>query len=142
MDFILDQGPPEAILTFHRDRLGRKCARLNGGKIVLLHFTQDSRVNDGDTWRVQLQHRETFCLAYPIEQVEDKHDLTGKVVTIVLHKGYFFIRGEDGVDYFAHISTLDMPRLFYDLRPEDDVVFERSSRRDKGPQACRVRRVQ
>jgi cold shock CspA family protein len=79
-----------------------------------------------------------ICLAYPLEQIEDNpRGMAGKVVTIVFHKGYFFIRGEDGMDYFAHISTLDLPRMFYDLRPEDDVAFEPLSG-DKGLRALRV----
>jgi cold shock CspA family protein len=131
-------GPPEANLTFHRSRDGRMCARLNGGKVVLLHFTHHGQVKDRETWRVRLHHRETFCLAYPLERVEDDRcRMNGKIVTVVLHKGYFFIRGEDGNEYFAHISTLELPRMFYDLRLNDHVVFEGSHGR-KGPIALRV----
>lgn len=60
----------EATLTFREQADGRKVGRLPGGKVVLLSLADVDRVSDGEQWRVRLQHRETFAIAYPLERTQ------------------------------------------------------------------------
>lgn len=69
MNFVPDQEPSEATLTFREQSDGRKVSRLPGGKVVLVHLLEMDRVGDGESWRVRLEHRDTFAIATPIEAV-------------------------------------------------------------------------
>lgn len=62
--------PPEAVLTFREQADGRRVARLPGGKVVLVALSALEKVNDGECWRVRLQHRDTFAIAEPLELVD------------------------------------------------------------------------
>ncbi|MEW6320111.1 MAG: NYN domain-containing protein [Acidobacteriota bacterium] len=62
-------NPPDATLVFHEQADGRKAARLPGGKVVLVDYTQLDRVRDGEAWYVRLRHHETFAIAEPVERV-------------------------------------------------------------------------
>lgn len=57
--------------------------------------------------------------------------MIGEVINILEAKGYFFVRGEDGVDYFAHKSALRKCR-WQDLVQGQRVEFDTESSL-KGP---------
>jgi cold shock CspA family protein len=65
--------------------------------------------------------------------------LKGKVVRIVENKGFFFIRGDDGVERFGHHSSLLNAELNA-LRADDVVEFEHVDA-PKGPRAVSIRLV-
>jgi cold shock CspA family protein len=59
--------------------------------------------------------------------------MKGRIVTITEH-GFFFIKGEDERQYFAHRSKLIVRRHIYDIRLDDEVLFE-PGEGEKGPRA-------
>ena len=65
--------------------------------------------------------------------------MTGQIKTLVPDRGFGFILGEGGVEFFFHRSAV-MDSDFSSLKPGDRVEFseELSS---KGPRAGGVRRV-
>jgi CspA family cold shock protein len=65
--------------------------------------------------------------------------MTGKIRTIRLDKGFGFIKGETGEDYFFHQSAIYGETLA-DLREGDSVDFE-VGQGPKGPRAENVRRT-
>jgi|APSaa5957512622_1039677.scaffolds.fasta_scaffold01429_22 cold shock protein len=60
--------------------------------------------------------------------------MEGTVKWYNIRKGYGFVKGEDGEDYFLHHTALDK-RVF--LRENDQVSFE-ATETDKGKQAVNV----
>jgi CspA family cold shock protein len=63
---------------------------------------------------------------------------TGTVKKVVQDRGFGFIAGEDGTEYFFHRSGVD-PQLNFDgLRGGEAVVFDVEPSA-KGPRANRVR---
>jgi cold shock CspA family protein len=63
--------------------------------------------------------------------------MTGVIVKIVSDGGFFFIKGDDGQQYFAHRSSLLVPRWIYDIKEKDAVNFDPTDHA-KGPRAERV----
>lgn len=63
--------------------------------------------------------------------------MKGKVVRIYADKGFGFIKGADGRDYFFHKSSVETPLVFDDIEPNEDVIFEESEG-PKGPRAEQV----
>lgn len=61
--------------------------------------------------------------------------MTGSIVNVLADKGYFFIKGEDNTQYFAHRSSLANPRWFYDIKADDAVTFDPDKSAPKGPRA-------
>jgi CspA family cold shock protein len=59
--------------------------------------------------------------------------MTGTVKSLHLEKGFFFIRGQDGKDYFAHKTVCKNVR-FETLTVGQEVEFEDASGA-KGPRA-------
>lgn len=62
--------------------------------------------------------------------------MIGKVVRIVKDKGFGFIKGEDGIEYFFHRTALtNLP--FEQLQLAQDVQFEENEG-PKGPRAEQI----
>lgn len=70
MDPAIDAGVDTADLVFHEQADGRKVSRLPGGKVVLIALDAITRVKDGERWLVQLDHRETFAIAHPVQRLQ------------------------------------------------------------------------
>ena len=60
--------------------------------------------------------------------------MNGKVKFFNVSKGFGFIAGEDGKEYFVHLTGL-MPGI--ELKENDEVSFE-IEQGDKGPKAVKV----
>lgn len=58
--------------------------------------------------------------------------MEGFIKTLVGERGYGFITGEDGQDYFFHHSACPNAATFYDLCEGDRVLFE-AKESEKGP---------
>lgn len=65
--------------------------------------------------------------------------LQGKVKWFSQSKGYGFITGSDGKDYFLHYSNIKMEG-FKTLAEGDEVEFEREAT-DKGDKAINVKKI-
>jgi len=65
--------------------------------------------------------------------------VNGQVKRVFGEKGYGWIKGEDGTDYFVHHSECRGTRLDH-LQSGDAVTFE-PQLGDKGPRAAEVRRA-
>jgi CspA family cold shock protein len=63
---------------------------------------------------------------------------TGIVKKLVADRGYGFITGDDGKDYFFHRSGLELPLDFDLLEDGERVTFEIETS-PKGPRAIHVR---
>ena len=63
--------------------------------------------------------------------------MNGHIKRVVSDRGFGFIEGENGLDYFFHRSALTSGCGFESLSLGDGVVFEAVSG-DKGPRAERV----
>ena len=63
--------------------------------------------------------------------------MTGEVVNILESKGFFFVRGTDGVEYFAHKSALRLYRWEH-LVQGQQVEFDPDPHHTKGPRTNRV----
>lgn len=50
--------------------------------------------------------------------------LRGLIVRVIPDKGYGFIRGEDQIDYFFHLSDIVPGATFGEMAEDDEVVFE------------------
>lgn len=61
---------------------------------------------------------------------------TGTIARLLSDKGFGFVRGSDGQEYFFHRSGAGQG--FIDLREGQSVVFEEESS-PKGPRATQVR---
>ena len=64
--------------------------------------------------------------------------MTGKISRLLCEKGFGFIAGEDGQDYFMHRSAVRDGSVFEQLRDGQPVTFD-ASRGDKGLRAENVR---
>lgn len=71
--------------------------------------------------------------------------IKGKTIWFDVKKGFGFVKGEDGVDYFAHFSKIDAPDGEFRLLEEgEDVEFEPffAERGDsKKPQAKEIKSI-
>lgn len=65
----IDTGIDQQTLTFREQSDGRKVARLATGKVALIHFSSLDKVKDGETWLVQLDHRDLYAVAHPLERI-------------------------------------------------------------------------
>lgn len=63
--------------------------------------------------------------------------MNGTIKKITKDRGFGFITGEDGVEYFFHQSELRGGLTFADLREGQRVSFE-TTQSDKGPRAADV----
>jgi cold shock CspA family protein len=61
----------------------------------------------------------------------------GEIVNIVEDRGYFFVRGDNGVEYFAHKSALYLIR-WEDVVQGMRVEFEPDGDHPKGPRTEHV----
>jgi CspA family cold shock protein len=66
--------------------------------------------------------------------------MNGEIKRVFIDKGFGFIRGEDGADYFLHRSAVHGV-LFESLDEGQKVTFD-VSQSPKGPRAENVRLVQ
>src|SRR5207245_7682538 len=64
--------------------------------------------------------------------------MTGTIAKVMSDKGFGFIQGEDGQEYFMHRSAVRDGSVFEQLREGQTVVFE-AGRGDKGLRAENVR---
>ncbi len=62
----------------------------------------------------------------------------GQIKTVVIDRGYGFVRGEDGGDVFFHRSTLRSGVEFDSLREGQAVEFD-VQESPKGPRAINLR---
>lgn len=69
-----------------------------------------------------------------------KARINGTIARVVGDKGFGFINGEDGEEYFFHMSAVDMDYglTFKRLQKDDRVSFEIGSG-PKGPRAEQIR---
>jgi CspA family cold shock protein len=63
--------------------------------------------------------------------------MTGKITRIFLTRGFGFLKGEDGIERFVHISEV-RPGSWEKLRAGLDVEFEPGEGK-KGPRAFKVK---
>jgi cold shock protein len=64
--------------------------------------------------------------------------MNGKIARVQAEKGFGFITGDDGADYFMHRSALRDGSVFEQLREGQFVTFD-ASRGEKGLRAENVR---
>jgi CspA family cold shock protein len=64
--------------------------------------------------------------------------MTGKISSLVIDRGFGFVRGEDGQEYFVRRTAFPFGTVFEQLREGQPVTFD-ASRGDKGPRAENVR---
>lgn len=67
-------------------------------------------------------------------------EIKGNIKWYDAKKGYGFITGEDGVDYFVHFSGVKKARHYTGFDANDEVTFEITEGK-KGPQASGVELV-
>jgi cold shock CspA family protein len=67
----------------------------------------------------------------------DPDEMAGTIVTIQTTKGFFFVRGSDGVEYFAHKSALQNNVRIGQLKEGDLVTFF-PGEHPRGPRANSV----
>jgi uncharacterized LabA/DUF88 family protein len=65
----MDAGVDQVTLTFREQSDGRRVARLPSGKVVLVHYDAITKIKDGETWLVKLEHRELFAVAHPLDRI-------------------------------------------------------------------------
>jgi CspA family cold shock protein len=56
----------------------------------------------------------------------------GVIKTLNFERGFGFITGQDGVDYFFHKSALSDSQLFDELHKGDDIELVEIANTDKG----------
>jgi len=76
--------------------------------------------------------------ATSFEKTEGVNVTTGTVKKVVADRGFGFITGEDGKDYFFHRDSLQSPLSFDRLIGGENVAFDIQSS-PKGPRAANVR---
>ena len=64
--------------------------------------------------------------------------MTGTISRVMSDKGFGFIQGEDGHEYFMHRSAVRDGSVFEQLREGQSVAFD-AGQGDKGPRAENVR---
>lgn len=64
---------------------------------------------------------------------------TGSIKKLVRDKGFGFIRGDDGIEYFFHRSGLEQTTLSFDELKEQSPVEFTVTEGQKGPRAIEVR---
>ncbi len=64
--------------------------------------------------------------------------MTGTIKSLQRERGFGFLRGENGKEYFFHQSGMDSSLNFDNLRGGEAVSFE-IEQSQKGPRANRVR---
>jgi CspA family cold shock protein len=64
--------------------------------------------------------------------------MTGTIKTLRIDKGFGFIMGQDGLQYFMHRSAIRGGEIFEQLREGQLVAFDPTTS-DKGPRAENVR---
>ncbi len=64
---------------------------------------------------------------------------TGTIKRLISDRGFGFIGGDDGKEYFFHRDAVEEPLVFERLGAGEKVEFEVTSG-PKGPRAARVRR--
>lgn len=68
------------------------------------------------------------------------HRTTGAIRKLKRERGYGFIAGDDGRDYFFHWSAIDKASTNYrDLVAQDRVEFDTVATEEKGPRAVAIR---
>lgn len=69
--------------------------------------------------------------------------MTGSVKKLVQDRGFGFIKGEDGREYFFHLSAMRERGVFDSLKEGDAVTFEKDAPKEgsKGPRAADVVRA-
>lgn len=65
--------------------------------------------------------------------------MDGVIRTVVAEKGYGFIRGSDGVEYFFHRSGLEMTTVRFEEIGEGQTVAFTPIEGPKGPRAIEIR---
>ena len=66
--------------------------------------------------------------------------MTGKLSRLLMEKGFGFIAGEDGQEYYMHRSAVRDGSVFEQLREGQSVTFD-GGKGEKGPRAENVRLV-
>lgn len=66
--------------------------------------------------------------------------MSGRIKKLEADRGFGFLAGEDGKDYFFHRSGVDSSVNFEELSVGDAVDFSIEPS-DRGPRAARVRRI-
>lgn len=66
--------------------------------------------------------------------------MNGTISRVLSDKGFGFIKGDDGQEYFMHRSAVRDGSVFEQLRDGQPVIFD-ASRGDKGLRAENVRLV-
>lgn len=66
--------------------------------------------------------------------------MSGRIKKLEADRGFGFVAGEDGKDYFFHRSSVDGSTRFDELSVGDSVDFTVEPS-DRGPRAGRVRRI-
>jgi len=67
--------------------------------------------------------------------------MRGTLKMINVDRGFAFVKGEDGLDYFLHQTDLLNPDSFHDLYERDVVHFEPvTPAPSRGPRASQVQR--
>lgn len=66
--------------------------------------------------------------------------MRGTVVRLVRTRGFGFIEGVDGNEYFFHRSEVELPYTFERAREQDAVEFAVVSS-DRGPRATHIEKV-
>jgi cold shock protein len=64
--------------------------------------------------------------------------MNGTISKVLADKGFGFIKGEDGQEYFMHRSAVRDGSVFEQLRDNQPVTFD-VGQGDKGPRAENVR---
>ena len=64
--------------------------------------------------------------------------MTGTISKVISDKGFGFIQGEDGQEYFIHRTAVRDGSVFEQLREGQPIVFD-AGRGDKGLRAENVR---
>ena len=73
-----------------------------------------------------------------LEKDSETPRVTGTVKKVVVERGFGFLTGEDGQEYFFHRSGLESSLSFENLIAGQRLSFEVESS-DKGPRAKRIR---
>lgn len=95
-----------------------------------------SVVEEHRSWSSVL--RERTLREFVLERRNWSDIVTGTVKRVVPERGFGFITGEDGQDYFFHRTALTSSTSIETLTPNQRVLFEIEIS-DRGPRASQVR---